>query len=62
MKVTIEGDAKEIAALAVAVQERLGETAEDFTVGFPSVDSPYAYASNLVAKHNDVSNIGRSSE
>ena len=58
MKVTIEGDAKEIAALAVAVQGRLYEELKGFTIGFPSVDSPDAYARNLVAKNNDVSDLG----
>lgn len=62
MKITIEGEPKEIAALVIAVQERLGELIEEFEIGFPLLSSPDAYARNLVAKDNDVADAACGAE
>lgn len=54
MEVTIKGEPKEIAALVLELQGRRGTQSEDTAIRFPLIDSPDAYAHNLVAKNNNV--------
>ena len=56
IEIIIKGTPEEVAALVVAVQGQQVASSERFAVGFPRINSPDAYAYNLVAKHNDVSN------
>lgn len=62
LKVIVEGSPEEIAALVLALQERQGELSETISVEFPFVDGANAYAHNLIAKNNDVSDFNRGSE
>ena len=53
----IDSYVREVVDVAKKEIETAKASGENIGIGFPTIDRPYAYANDLVTKHNDVPNV-----